>query len=242
MRAAVIAAQKGKRMTDNEVKREKARQLRYKKPIAGGLNLKDIRNSLWDISEACADVQYYIDCDDDILLSALDGDEDDAYEFKMMFAELSAECERMQYDLENEYIPEYFDLFFAAINKGGEMLGYDRYEHDYYGLSSFESGRANEEAVKKMKNLTKDQLIEAAQFCFGVYQAYIGLTYRYDCIKAAMDILRDENMGYLKMIKQIEEVYERANEETEGFRYEWRNSVKELDRILSNMPQEAWIQ
>lgn len=48
-----------------ETKRIKARDLRYKKPIANGLNLDEIRNSLWDISEACTDVQYYIDCDHD---------------------------------------------------------------------------------------------------------------------------------------------------------------------------------
>jgi hypothetical protein len=93
-----------------------------------------------------------------------------------------------------------------------------------------------------MKALTKDQLIEAAQFCFGVYQAYIGLTYRYDCIKAAMDILRDKNMGYLKVVKQIEELYEGADEESMGFRYGYGKSVMELDKILNNMPQEAWIQ
>ena len=180
--------------------------LRYKKPIAKGLNLDDIKNTLWDISEACSDVQYYIDEDDDTLLNALDGDEDDAYEFKMMFSELSAECEQMQYDLKDEYIPEYFDLFFVAVNKGGEMLGYDVYEQDYYGLRTYESRFANEEAVKKMKTLTKDQLIEAIQCCFGIYQAYIGLTYRYDCIKAAMDILRDENTGRLKMARQVEEL------------------------------------
>lgn len=226
-----------------ETKRIKAMNLRYKKPIANGLNLDGIKNSLWDISEACGEVQYYIDYDDDTLLNALDGDEDDAYEFKMMFSELSAECEQMRYDLEHEYVPEYFDLFFAAIKKNGEMLGYDTYEHDYYGLGSFESRLANEEAVKKMKVLTKNQLIEAMQYCFGVYQAYIGLTYRYDCIKAAMDILRDENTGYIKMVKQIEELYEKSNEETEGFKYCWRgDTLKNYDRLIENMPQEAWIQ
>lgn len=192
-------------MDGEETKREKARQLRYKKPIAKGLNLDDIRNSLWDILEACGDVQYYIDSDDETLLNALEGDEDDAYEFKMMFSTLSAECEQIQYDLNNEYVPEYFDLFFAAINKGGEMLGFDTYEGDYYGLGSFESRLANEAAVKKIKTLTIDRLIEAIQCCFGIYQAYIGLTYRYDCIKSAMDILQSENTSYLKMIKQIEE-------------------------------------
>lgn len=227
-----------------ETKREKARNLRYKKPIAKGVNLDEIRNSLWDISEACADVQYYIDGDDEMLINALDGDEDDAYEFKMMFATLSAECEQMLYDLNNEYVPENFDLFFAAASKDGEMLGYDTYEGDYYGLGSFESRWANEEATKKIKTLTKDQLIEAIQYCFGIYQAYIGLTYRYDCIKSAMDILRSENTSYLKTIRQLEELYEKADKETEGFKYDYfqSNTIKNFDRLLENMPQEAWIQ
>lgn len=230
-------------MGAEETKRAKARNLRYKKPIAKGLNLDGIKDKLWEITEACGDVEYYIDGDSETLLNALDGDEDDAYEFRMMFSELSAECEQMQYDLKNEYIPDYFDLFFVAINKGGEMLGYDTYEQDYYGLGGYESSWANKEAVKKMKALTKDQLIQAMQCCFGVYQAYIGLTYRYDCIKSAMDILRDENTGYLKMIKQIEELYEKADEETEGFKYCFiGETLKSLDRLLGHLPQEAWLQ
>ena len=226
-----------------ETKRIKARNLRYKKPIAKGLNLDDIRETLWGIQEACSDVQYYVDCDDDSLLNALDGNEDEAYEFKTIFSDLSAECEQMQYDLENEYIPEYFNLFFAAVNKGSEMMGYDTYEQDYYGLGSYESTLANREAVNKIKRLTKDQLIEAIQCCFGVYQAFIGLTYRYDCIKSAMDILRDQNTGYVQMVKQIEELYEKANEETGGFKYCWMgDTLKLFNRILESMPQEAWIQ
>lgn len=226
-----------------ETRRSKARNLRYKKPIANGLNLDDIKNKLWDIQEECSEVEYYIDGDDETLLNALDGDEDDAYEFKMMFSELSAECEQMQYDLNNEYIPEYFDLFFVAVNKGGEMFGYDTYEQDYYGLVGIESSWANEEAVKKIKSLTKDQMIEAIQYCFGIYQSYIGLTYRYDCIKSAMDILRDENTGYLKMIKQIEELYQKANDETDGFKYCFAGeTLKSFDKLLEHLPQEAWIQ
>ncbi|MDE6891805.1 MAG: hypothetical protein K2P50_08425 [Lachnospiraceae bacterium] len=227
-----------------EIKRYKARNLRYKKPIAKDLNLDGIKEALWDISDACYDVQYYVDGDEETLLNALDGDEDDAYEFKMMFSDLVAECEQMQEDLGNEYIPEYFDIFFAAIDKGGDMLGYDAYERDYYGLSRYESEWANKEAVKKIKSLTKDQLIEAMQICFGVYQAYIGLQHRYDCIKAAMDILRDENTGFLQMVKQIEEFYEKANEETEGFKWTYGGwtALKKFDRMLDNMPQEAWIQ
>lgn len=118
------------------------------------------------------------------------------------------------------------------------------YEHDYYGLSRFEGDLAKEEAVKKMKMLTKDQLIEAAQYCFGVYQAYIGLQHRYDCIRAALDILRDENTGYLKMVKQIDELYTKVYEETEGFRWThgMQPALREFDRMLESLPQEAWLQ
>lgn len=47
-----------------EMRREKAKNLRYKKPIAKNLNLDAIQNALWEISEACYDVQYYMDGDD----------------------------------------------------------------------------------------------------------------------------------------------------------------------------------
>lgn len=63
-------------MDADETRRIKAMNLRYKKPIANGLNLYDIKSTLWDISEACGEVQYYVDCDDETLLNALDGAED----------------------------------------------------------------------------------------------------------------------------------------------------------------------
>lgn len=89
--------------------------------------------------------------------------------------------------------------------------------------------------------MTKDELIAAARQCFRVYQSFIALSHRYDCLKAAMDILRDQNTGYLQMVRQIKEVYERADKESCGFRYQWCKEVKGLDRLLENMPPEAWL-
>lgn len=231
-------------MNAEELKREKARNLRYRKPIARDLNLWRIHEELEDIGCACDDVQYFIDNDEETLINALDGDEDDAYEFKTMFADLAAECEQMQEDLRDEYLPEYFDIFFASMERKGELLGYDYYEGDYMGLDAYEAKLANKEATKKLKALTKDQLIEAAAICFSVYQAYIGLQYRYDCIKAAMDILRNENTGFLKMIKNINTLYDKADDETDGFRYKCSggDAYRELDNFLKKLPQEAWIQ
>lgn len=70
------------------------------------------------------------------------------------------------------------------------------------------------------------------------------MQHRYDCIKAAMDILRDSNTGYLQMVDQIEKQYEKANESTNGFKWWNRHTpeVNDLDRLIENMPQEVWLQ
>lgn len=227
-----------------ETKRFKAKQLRYKKPIVKDLNLQSIQQELWDIQEVCKEARWYFDTDEETLINALDGDEDEAYEFKMMFADLCAECDRMIEDLNEEWVPGCFDKFFVAIGAGesfGGLLGYDSYEQDYFGLSCTDAW-AEDESKKVLKRLAKDELIVAARQCFRVYQSFIALRYRYDCLKAAMDILRDQNTGYLQMVKQIEEVYEKADKESFGFRYQFCSEVKELDRILNNLPPEAWVQ
>lgn len=227
-----------------ETKRNKARQLRYKKPIVNNLNLYSIREELWAIQEECENVRWYCDTDEETLINALDGDEEEAFEFKMMFSDLCADCDKMNEDLDEEWVPECFDRFFVAAGAGedfGGLLGYDTYEQDYFGLSCEETW-AEDESAKVLKRMTKDELIAASRQCFRVYQSFISLRYRYDCLKAAMDILRDQNKEYMQAIKQIEDAYEKANEDSDGFRYKWGKSVVELDRILRNMPQEAWIQ
>ena len=58
-----------------------------------------------------------------------------------------------------------------------------------------------------------------------------------------MDILRDSNTGHLQMVDQIEKLYEKANEATNGFT--WRSyapELDELDKLIENIPQEVWLQ
>lgn len=224
-----------------EKKRRKAKELRYRKPIMKNLNLDFIREDLYYIAEECENVKYWIDTDNETLINALDGDEDEADEFKMMFDTLVYECERLRDDLDScdEYIPICFDLFFVAIADSGEILGYDEYEGDYYGIGYYEKLAAKEDSIKKIKKLTKDNLIEDATVCFRIYQAYIALRHRYDCLKASMDILKDENTGYLEIVKQIDEIYKES--EKADFS-EFARETKELDRLVGMMPDIAWIQ
>ena len=229
-------------MNAEETKRQKSRAMRYKKAVVRGLNYEDISEGLYEIQEACEDVRWFTDGDDDTLINALDGDEDEAYEFRMMFADLCAECEQMQDDLREAYVPDCFnDLFVAAggAEHAGGMIGWDDYEHDYYGIGRYEVEWATGESRKRLLRLTKEQLIDATNRCLNVLYAYLGIRYRYDCLKASMDILRDQNTGYLQMVRQIEELYEKCAQD--GF-YEYGEPVRQLDKMIEALPNEAWIQ
>lgn len=227
-----------------ETKRRKAQNLRYKKPIVRNLNLDFIKYDLWDIQEECENIRWYTDSEDgtDSLINALSGDEDEAYEFKAGFADLCAECEKMFEDLREEWVPDCFDIFFVAAGAGdtyGGLLGWDTYEGDYFGIDCTDSF-AEDESKKKLKQMTKDELIAAARQCFKVYQAYIGLRNRYDSLKAAIDILRDQNTGYLQVVKEIEELYEEASKDCWS-RNDWSKQSMEWKRYTDALPQEAWI-
>ncbi len=227
-----------------ETKRQKAKGLRYKKPIVKNLNLECIQQDLWDIQEECDGVRWYTDSEDgtDSLINALAGDEDEAYEFKMAFADLCAECERMIEDLNEEWVPECFDVFFVAAGAGDMydgLLGWDSHEGDYFGIG-YMDGFVEDEAKKKLKQMTKDDLIAAVRQCFKVYHAYIGLRNRYDNLKAAIDILRDQNTGYLQAVKEIERLYEEVSED-HWSRNEWSKQSREWKRYTDALPQEAWI-
>lgn len=227
-----------------ETKRQKAIQLRYKKPIVRDLNLDSIQQELWEIQEECENVRWYTDSEDgeDSLINALDGDEDEAYEFRMAFADLCAECDRMSEDLNEEWVPECFDIFFVAAGAGntyGGILGYDAYEGDYFVISCLDRF-AEDEAKKELKVMTKDNLIAAARQCFKIYHAYIGLRNRYDNLKAAIDILRDQNTGYLQAVTEINRLYEEASKD-EWSRRDWSKESKEWDRYTDALPPEAWV-
>ena len=120
------------------------------------------------------------------------------------------------------------------------MLGFDEYEGDYFGIDGCDSW-AEDEAKKKLKQMTKDDLIAAARQCFKVYQAFIGLQNRYDSMKAAIDILRNENTGYLQVVREIERLYEAAAGQ-QGYFAEYSKEWREFERYTDALPPEAWIQ
>lgn len=230
-------------MTAAEKKAYKAKQLRYKKSIVRDLNIETIQSELWDMISACEDIHWY-DSDEESLVNALDGDEDEAYEFKIAFSDLEAELEQFQEDLGSDYIFNYFDVLFPAVGAryAGGYLGFDQYEGDYYGLEPYEYSYAENEAAKKIMSLTKKEILETVGQCLKIAYQYMAIRYRYDCLEAAIEILRGENMERIKIVKGIEEQYLIAEKSSDGFKWNHIEDVRKLNNMILQVPQEYWIQ
>lgn len=232
-------------MTENGNKRaERAKALRYKKPIAANLNLWQIQQDIEEMQETCYDIQWWIDSTgEETLLANMDGDEDEAYEFKMAFSDLEAELTQMQYDLQDQWIPECFDDLVPAMRyRGDGYLGYDSYEGDYFGIEPGRYDWAEEESEKRVCRLTKKELLEACGQTLRVITQFVALKYRYDCLKTAFDVIKGENVKLMQLFRAIEEQYEKANTATHGFRFCYGKEDDALDRMLWEVPQEYWIQ
>lgn len=225
--------------TERQIRAAKAKNLRYKKAIAVGMNLEDIRQWIYDTFNALEDVTYVAQ-NDDMFVEAFDGDEEEAFEFRMAFNTLSCDIERFRDDLEEAWIPECFDDFFCACaGNGDDLAGYDTVEQDYFGLlNSYECEAAQEEAGKRLERLTKKDIIEAAQQCFRVSVAFLGLRSRYEDLRSAVDIIRAQNDGLMSGIKAIEELYDQWSKAD----YMAKTAIGyKMDNIAAQMPDEVWL-
>lgn len=214
---------------------ERSRNLRYKRPALDSIGFWDIRNELDDISSRCADVHWWMDMDTDTLLNALDGDEDDAWEFKMAFADLEAKCDMLQNELHSYMMPDeqtYNDCTVALIGNRYNLVGYDSDEEDYYSLTGYESGLAETEAGKRLMRLTKKDMIATIGQCVGILLAYYDIRQQFDYLQATFDILRDKNTSLLDTIKEIEQLYDADQDD-------WRD--KRFDTLLNTLPDEIWV-
>ena len=222
---------------EREAAVQKARVRRYKKPVLKDLNMETIRITLQDIAEASSDIQW---AEQDDMLSQMLGDDDDATEFKNSFGLLAGDTYQMEEELRDDYlVPEFFDLWFAAMG-GGEMLGYDEYEGDYYSLEGrFDEELAQQEARKKLERMTKKEIIDMASQCFKIATNYLSIKSRYEDLSTALDILRGKNSGQLKAAAEIDELYDKM----------WVNGClqrdieRRFDQMVSDDVQPAiWVQ
>ena len=231
----------------SESKANRTRNLRYKRPALASMGWQSIWEELDAIQEACSDIHWFADQDDETLLNALDGNDEDVWEFKLAFASLEAKANQLADALREQFSPYYSDDFerdfndctVALIGNRYRVIGYDADEEDYCSLTGYEQELAQTEAGKRLMRKTKAEIISTVGQCFGILIAFLDLRQSYDYLKATFDILRDENTSMLQQVKEIDAAYE------EMVTADWveRPSLeKRFDRLLDALPDRAWVE
>lgn len=229
-------------MSAAEIRREaakkKARELRWKKPLVQELNLEEIRMNLGEMDEACSNVRWYLGREVEQLEELLG--EDDAFEFQSSFSALSGDIYSVQRQLEDIWLPDYFDDFLAAVHPDGhDVYGFDEYEEDSFRLDTSTAELACREAGERMQRKTKKELIDCCHNVLGVICLYMSIKYRFDSLSSAFDVLMERTEKQLRAVREIEEAYDAA--EKHGFR-DWNDATRKLDRLCRELPDRIWIE
>lgn len=77
--------------------------------------------------------------------------------------------------------------------------------------------------------------------CFGLAVSYLNVQYKYDYLKAAFDILKDQNTSYLQIIKDIETAYDKADAKDW---YEYSTEVRAFDKLVGSFDEysKIWLE
>ena len=204
-----------------------------------------LRVELDDIRDACDTIHWWTDQDDETLLNALDGDDEDVWEFKLAFSHLEAKADELFETIhelcryEDDFGQVYDDCTVALIGNRYQTIGYDGFEEDYYSLTGYELGLAQTESGKRLMRRTKAEIISTVGQCFGILIAFLDLRQQYDYLKATFDILRDENTSMLQQVREIDAAYTALVTADWSARSE---AEKKFDRRLAALPDRAWVE
>lgn len=221
-----------------EAKAARCHALRYKRPALATMGFDTIESELEEISAACDEVAYFLGSEED-LIEAFDGDAEEAWEFRIGFADLSANCYRLQEALWKWGSREDFDdCTVALVGNRYDLVGFDYFEEDYYSLCRYEAELAETEAGKRLMRKTKAEMISSIGQAIGTLMAFLDLRDRYYSLKATLDILRDENHTILQAVKAIEEAYEKAAAHPDS----WNDDSKAFDQMADLLPPRLWVE
>ncbi len=223
-------------------KAERTRNLRWRKPALMDLSYKAITTFLSEIIEKCSNIYWAVN-DDDMLTNALDGDEEEAWDFKIAFTYLEGEAYKLQQELhENFYWDDdaeksFNDMSAALIGDRYDTVGFDDYEEKYYSLVSYDQDLAYSEAGKRVMRMTKAEMLAKIGQTLGIILSFQNVQLKYEYLKSTIDIFQDKNMSVLQTIKDIEKAYEEANENNFI-----GDKAKKFDRMINDLPDMFWVE
>ena len=215
-----------------------AKRLRYKRGALKMLQWEYLTEELCEI-QGKAEELFWTLREDEGLLNAVDGDEDDLSEFVFQFSDLANKCESVYDTLHNygDCIKKHFDDFFVGIiGDRLETVGYDEFETDYFNLCGLEGVLASKESAKRLTRLTKAEMLEAAGQCFGVAISILDIRKQFESLNAAIYLMKGQHMLLLEDIEDVLSAYEAAADN--DFR---GDAVKRLENQLWRMPDKVWL-
>ena len=226
-------------------KSQRTRALRYKRPALASMGYEHLDRELGEMAEACDDVAWYTSQNnEEDLTAALDGNDEEAFEFKLMFGDLYAKCNILRERLWSlaEWDEEgakraYNDCTVALIGNRYDTVGFDELEEDYYSLTGYDYELAHTEAGKRLMRRTKADMLSMIGQSVGILVAFLDLRQRYDYLKATMDILRDQNTSVLQAVKDLEKAYEEAAEA-----HFCGPAGERFEQLLWPVPERMWVE
>lgn len=227
-----------------EIKRRKSRALRYKKATIDSISFENIKCELENMNEVCDEIRYTMESEGmEVITAALDGDEDEAFEFKMMFSDLSAKAERLWSELTeigwHSGMELFDDCMVGLVGKNQSMTGYDGYVDDYFSLDCYEVDLATNESARRLMKLTKTAMLTQIGESLNLVLCFLDLRQQFDYLNATLAILKGENESVLDRISKIDMLYDQAN--AVGFNPN-EPCVKALNQIITSMPDRFWVE
>lgn len=215
----------------------RAKALRHKRGALASMGYESMMCELEQILEECEEVSWYSD-DMDSLVAAFDGDDEEAYEFRFAFSDLSAKAESLYSRVgELEDAQDYDDCTVGIIGRRYELIGYDAIEEDYCSLTNYEADLAVTECGKRLMRHTKAEMLSMIGQSVGILLAFLDLRQQYDYLKAAIDVLTDDNRSILKQVREIEQLYEKV-----AVQYPEQQDIELFDKILERLPERMWVE
>lgn len=219
---------------------QKARAMRFKKSTLDSMSFENIISEIYDIAEICSDVQYTLDTvDEDAILESLDGDDEELFEFKMAFSDLSAMCDEFTDSLRGKESELFDDTLVALVGRRVNLVGYDSVQEDYYSLGEYEQELATTASGERLMRLTKKDMLAEIGRNMSLFIGYLDLRQRYDYLKATMDILNGEVRAMQQAMEQIELLYEEAAKENFS---PYSRATKRFDEMAARLPERMWLE
>lgn len=230
-------------------KADKCRNLMYKRSMLADINYNTIHDNLYDMQSVCSDIHYAFD-DDETLINAFDGNEDEAYEFKFSFSDLDYEIEKLFEDFgemfgyKDDPEREFDDMTVSLVGEWFKLLGLDTYREDFFEFDYiYESDIAVEESRKRIMRKTKKEILDDIGLTMSFVLRYFDIKIRYDYLKATIDIFRDENIAVWKLVKSIDERYKELFNKANGELVTYNEqALNAFDSMVNQLPEKYWVE